>query len=174
MPPPRQKRRQIKGEDFRLRWRQQEPFLDDLKVNIDADPTVSMRRHAKNFKVSRRPIERVVHDDLGLKSYACTPWHLLAASLKEKQLEKCQKILNYLRHHAPTMKIFSDKKIVAIDQVYNRRNDRWLVETTEGNNGVFWTKNPARLMALGVLASDARKMPPSFFKPGEKINADVH
>ena len=116
----------------------------------------------------------VLHDDLGLKSYACTPRHLLAASLKKKRLEKCQKILNNLRHHGPTMKISSDKKIITIDRVYDRRNDRWLAETTEGYKGVFCTKNPARVMVLGVLVNDGRKMPPTFFKPGEKINSDVY
>jgi hypothetical protein len=47
-------------------------------------------------------------------------------------------------------------------------------ETTEEVEGVFHSKNPAQIMMLGIVTSDGRKMPPFFFKPGEKIGADCY
>jgi hypothetical protein len=39
---------------------------------------------------------------------------------------------------------------------------------------VFYTKYPASVMALRVASSDGKKMPPYFFKVGEKIGVGVY
>jgi len=149
-------------------------FLNTLKKKIKEDPTVSMRKHAKILKVDPKTIRTAVHKDLGLKSFARMPRHLLTDRMKQTRLERCHKIHSFLKHNGSTVKIFSDEKIFTVDQVYNRRNDRWIAETTQEVKGVFRTKHPAQVMVLGVLGSDGNKMPPYFFKPNQKIGADVY
>ena len=61
-----------------------------------------------------------------------------------------------------------------VDQVYNQRNGRFLQHSTPVVTGVFRTKHPALKMVLGIVGSDVKKIPPYFFKQGEKIGADVH
>eukprot|EP00095_Tigriopus_kingsejongensis_P001003 snap_masked-scaffold1486_size38793-processed-gene-0.1 protein:Tk01003 transcript:snap_masked-scaffold1486_size38793-processed-gene-0.1-mRNA-1 annotation:"hypothetical protein EAG_00300" len=94
--------------------------------------------------------------------------------MKEKRLEEWQKILGFLKRHGSNVKIFSDKKIFTVDQVYNRQNDRFIAGSPEEVKGVFRTKHPAQVMVLGVLAIDGKKMPPNFFRVGEKIGANEY
>eukprot|EP00095_Tigriopus_kingsejongensis_P011493 snap_masked-scaffold56_size446035-processed-gene-2.0 protein:Tk11493 transcript:snap_masked-scaffold56_size446035-processed-gene-2.0-mRNA-1 annotation:"hypothetical protein X777_08140" len=115
-----------------------EDFLDVLGAKIKLDPTISMRRLAKEFNVVESTIRKAIYDDLSLTSYVRVPRHLLTATLKAKRLSRCKQALN------------------------------WKRDTATG------TKHPASIMVLGVVASDGRKMPPFFFKPGEKIGADVN
>jgi inhibitor of nuclear factor kappa-B kinase subunit alpha len=124
--------------------------------------------------VSRETVRKAVADDLGLKSYVRVPRHLLTAKLKEKRLQRCKKVLAYVKSNGSTVRIFSDKKIFTVDQVYNRRNDRYIAGSTAEVEGVYRTKHPAQVMVLGVLASDGKKMPPYFFKVGEKVTSEVY
>lgn len=149
-------------------------FVNSLKAKIDADPTKSMERLGQELQVHPKTIATAVRDDLGLKSYARVPRHLLTITIKEKRLERCRKIKNWLRHNPSTVKIFSDKKIFTVDQVFNRRNDRYIAASTKEVKGVYRTKHPAQVMVLGVLASDGKRMPPIFFKDGEKVTTDVY
>ena len=72
------------------------------------------------------------------------------------------------------MRIYSDKKIFTVDQVYNCRNDRYLAESTDGVHGVFRNKHPQQMMMFGLMGSDSQKMPSFFFKPGESVNTDSY
>ena len=60
---------------------------------------------------------------------------------------------------------------IVLDQVVNRRNDRYLAWSVEEVQGIYRTKHPAQVMVLGVVALDGKEMDPYFFKPDDKINA---
>lgn len=49
-----------------------------------------------------------------------------------------------------------------------------MAASIEEVKGVYRTKHPAQVMVLGVVASDGLKMPPYFFRSGEKIGAEVY
>jgi inhibitor of nuclear factor kappa-B kinase subunit alpha len=115
-----------------------------------------------------------INKDLSLKSFTRVPRHLLTEVMKQKRLERCKKLRQYLRKNQSIVKIFSDKKIFTVDQVTNRRNDRFIAETPDEVKGVYRTKHPAQVMVLGVLGSDGQKMPPYFFKAGEKIGTEAY
>lgn len=149
-------------------------FLKTLKSTVSENPTTSMRKLARDMKVSPRTIRRAVHTDLQLNSYVRTPKHLLTAAMEARRLERAKKVLNYLKRHGPTVKIFSDEKIFTVDAVVNRRNDRYIAQSRSEVKGIFRTKHPAQVMVLGVVASDGKKMPLHFFKPGEKVNTEVY
>ena len=90
--------------------------------------------------------------------------------MKSRRHERAKKVLRYLKLHGPTVKTFSDEKIFTIDAVLNRRNNRYIAKSLSDVKGIFRTKHPA----LGVLTSDGKKMPLHFFKPVEKVGAEVY
>ncbi len=89
--------------------------------------------------------------------------------MKARRLERCKKVLRYIMNHESTVKIFSVEKIFTVDAALNRRNDRYLAESIADVKGTFKTKHPVKFMVLSVVASDGKKMPPFFFKLGEKV-----
>ena len=95
--------------------------------------------------------------------YQCTrtPKQLLTESMKAKRVERCKKVLNYLKHHGSTVKIYSGEKIFTVDAVVNRQNDRCLAKSKDEVKGIFRTKHPAQIMVSGVIASDGKKIPPT-------------
>ncbi len=102
------------------------------------------------------------------------PRHFLTECMKARRLERYNKVLRYIKNRGSTVKIFSDEKIFIVDAVLNGRNDWYLAESIADVKGTFRTKHPAKVMVLGVVASDGKKMPPIFFKLGEKVGADVY
>ena len=98
-------------------------FFDTLKNKIAEDSTVSMRRYAKTLNVDPKTIRNVVTLELGLKSFVRQAQHLLNESIKLKRFDRCIKILSFLKNNGRIIKVFSDKKIFTVDQVYSRRND---------------------------------------------------
>ncbi len=82
-------------------------FLESLKAKIKDDPTMSMRRLADYFNIDESTIQKAMHEDLSLRSYVCVPRHL-TTSLKARRLERCRKVLCYLKSNAATVKIFLD------------------------------------------------------------------
>ncbi|QQP55792.1 Uncharacterized protein FKW44_000239, partial [Caligus rogercresseyi] len=82
-----------------------------------------------------------------------------------RRLDRCKIILNWLKKKPCLIKIFSDEKIFTVDQVYNRRNDRWLAKqrVSKESSG---PRIPSK--------SDGKKMPPFFFRPDEKIDTEAY
>ena len=149
-------------------------FLNDLKARIDNDPTKSMSRLANDMSVHKSTISRAISEDLGMYSYARTVKHLLTEKQRQTRLERSKKLLTWIRHNGSTVKIYSDKKIFTVDQVLNRRNDRYIAISSDDVQGAYRTKHPSQIMVLEVVASDGNTMKPHFFNPGEKVNAAVY
>ncbi len=97
-----------------------------------------------------KTVRTAMHDD-GLKSYTSTPRHRLTEE-----------------NYGSTVKIFSGEQLFPEDANLNGRNDRYLSETIADVKGTFRTKNPVKVMVLGVVVSDRKKMPPYFFKLRER------
>ena len=64
-------------------------FLEQLKMQIDDDPSVSMRKLAQQLNVSEATIRKAVHEDLRYKSYSLKVHQLLTAPQKDKRLVRC-------------------------------------------------------------------------------------
>ena len=73
-----------------------------------------------------------------------------------------------------TIKIFSDKKMFTVDQVYNRRNNRVIMDQVDSATPVNNTKHTAGVMVLGIISSDGKTCPPIFIPAGLKVNTDVY
>ncbi len=101
--------------------KQNRDFIDVLKTKIAKDPTTSIRKKAAELKVDPETVRTALHDDLSLKSYTRTPRHtLLTECMKTRRLERCKKVLRYIKNHGSTVKIFSDEKIFTVDAVLKR------------------------------------------------------
>lgn len=110
---------------------------------------------------------------LGKRSVIRPPRQLLTERTKKLKLERCRRILNYLKNsNMPTIKIFSNKKIFTVDQAYNRQNDCYIVDHGSPAFPVNRTKHPAGVMMLGIIASNGNKCPPIFIDEGAKVNAE--
>lgn len=108
------------------------------------------------------------------KFLARPPAPLLTERLKKLCLERAKALLNKLKKLPPsTIKIFSDKKLFTVDQVYNCRNDRYIVDKGTPAKPVYKSKHPASVMVLGIVASDGKKCPPIFIPEGLKVNSDT-
>ncbi|QQP55790.1 Uncharacterized protein FKW44_000237 [Caligus rogercresseyi] len=105
-------------------------FLADLSDTIEASPTTSTRKQAKNLGVSKDTIRNAVQD-LGLVSYVRIRRQLLSDASKETRVIKGKKLLTWMNHNGSTVRIFSDKKLWTVDQVRNSKNDRYLAYCIE-------------------------------------------
>ena len=149
-----------------------------IKMKINRNPRRSMRKLAKEHKVSRGTIRNVL-DDLGMSSKAIATRHLITEYAKVKRLERCRTLLRTIKHTSRPIFLFTDEKIFTVDSYHNQRNDRFISVGTfsEAPAAIkfhFRTKHPASVMVFGLISSDGKKMPLVFIEQGAKINANVH
>lgn len=145
-----------------------------LANKVADDPTMSMARLSWDLGVGEATVCRSLKEDLGLTSYVRQPRHSLTEKVKERCLERCKKVLNWLKKNPSrsTVKIFCDK-IFTVDQVYNCRNDRYLAKDISEVQGVFRTKHPQQIMVSGIVTSDGKKLL-HFFNIKESVISEVY
>ena len=144
-------------------------FLGALRAEVTERPDTPMRVLARQAGVDEKTIRRAVHEDLGLASYVRRTRHLLTTKQKEARVTRGKKLVNWMKHHSSTVKIFSDKKRFDVDQSRNRQNDRFLAQSPSEVPPIHSTKHPASCMMLGVVASDGKKMPPIWFDGNTRV-----
>ena len=126
-------------------------------------------------------MRRLVKNDLGMKSRAVVTKNRINPNQMGRRKERCKGILNWLKQGAnkETVLIFSDEKLFHVDPMLNRRNVRYISDLphTEVSSDIKYnprTKHAAKVMVLGVVASDGQKCPPIFVGENEKINAEAY
>ena len=153
--------------------------IKKVKNRINSNPRRSMRRMARDLGVSTTSMLRIVKEDLGATSRAITSTHLITEDSKNKRLCRARRLLNDIKHSSGRVILFSDEKLFVVDRILNRRNDRYIssksVEDVPDHvKHVSKTKNPAKVMVLGVVASNGKKCPPVFIPQNERVNADAY
>jgi len=149
-------------------------FLDKLAKAVNKAPTLSIRAHARKLRIAESSCRNGLKM-LGKRSLVRPPAPLLTERLKTLRLERSKRLLSRLKKLPnSTVKIFSDKKMFTVDQVYNRRNDRIIVDQGDTATPVNKTKHPAGVMVLGIISSDGKTCPPIFIPAGLKVNTDVY
>lgn len=151
-------------------------FISSVQAAIDEDPGKSIRALGRELQVDEATIRRVVHEDLRYKSYVMRRGQFMSEKTRENRVTRAKRLLNKLKHpEEPGMLwFFSDEKNFVQDQKVNRRNDRWLCQTSEEVPTVMHTKFPAAVMVLGVVSSEGDVMPPHFFRQGLRVNAAAY
>ena len=149
-------------------------FLDKLEAWFEDKPDYSIRRTAKEMGVDEKTIRNGLNI-LGMSSVSRPSRQLLTEKTKETRLFKAKRLLYQLKKQKPgTVRVFSDKKFFTVDQVHNKRNDRMVVKKGTKPKPIMKTKFPAKVMVLGIVASDGNKCPPIFIKEGLKVTASVY
>ena len=150
-------------------------MIKKIKGIIKRNPRRSLRSIAKIVSLSTRTLRRAVHEDLGMKSFTIQVKQLLTEEMKEKRLTIGKRLLSSLKHETKgKMKVFSDEKMFTVDWKPNRRNDRYICSDISEVPVAMRTKHPVGVMVLGAVTSAGHVMPPHFFGPGEKVDADAY
>ncbi|XP_029639726.1 uncharacterized protein LOC115214833 [Octopus sinensis] len=98
-------------------------FINTPKAKISTHPATSFRKLASEIELDHKNVRAAMNDNLGLKSYNRTPRRLLAEPIRARRLERR---IGVLKKSRSAMKIFSDEKIFTVDNVVNRRNNRYI------------------------------------------------
>jgi transposase-like protein len=151
-----------------------------VAAGIRRDPKKSIRKLAAEHKMAPSTMKRIVNEDLGMASRVIQEKPVLTIDAREKRCERAKQLIDRLRKKdSGKVRIFSDEKLFVSDVLVNRRNSRYLTDlpVTEVDESVRicpFSKAPAKVMVLGVIASDGKKCPIIFVLDSEKVTADSY
>ncbi len=163
------------------RPRRSDEQIARVKAAVEEDPGTSMRKIAAETAISQTTVRKIVHEDLGSKSYALRKAQILSARSIQARLERARALLNQLKAPRGRGKrdcydliFFSDEKNFTQDQKVNARNHRWICSDPSEVPIIGQTKFPVNVMVLGVVSNQGDVMPPHIFDVGLKVNAEVY
>ena len=152
------------GNAGRPRSVRKEETVDKVKKIVEENPNTSVRQLARDLNVSKTTMGNLVRSDLGMRNRAVVPCQMLTTAQREKRLERCQRILNFLKSNGGKVIVFSDEKNFLVDKYLNRRKSRYIAKRPEDvHESVRFiprSKHPAKVMMLGVVCSDGYLLPP--------------
>lgn len=115
-------------------------------------------------------MQRLVHEDLEMKSYRMEQRQFLSNTARERRKSRAAAILNRLKGpDAGKTIVFSDEKWWTVEKVHNQRNDRYLSPAGDKaaapeEHRIVPKKQRARgvmlLAVLGLVASNGQVSPP--------------
>ncbi len=139
-------------------------LVDKVKSKIEENPQENICKIAKDLKVDKSAMSRIMRKDLGMKSRPVTKFQGLTAKQREKRLERCKVLLNKLKNGKDKILVFSNEKKWTVDAVSNSRSTRYIAKRpTDVPPSVRFmgrTKHPASCMMLGYIRSDGKAFPP--------------
>ena len=153
-------------------------LVESVRQTVAEDPSTGISSLARDSEISRRTMQRVVHEDLGMKSYRMDQRQFLSNTARERRKNRSAAILNRLKgSDAGKIIVFSDEKWWTVEKVHNRQNDRYLspagdAATTPEEYCIVAKKQRALgVMFLGLVASNGLVSPPVWVPEGVKINS---
>ncbi|CAF1502232.1 unnamed protein product [Didymodactylos carnosus] len=133
--------------------------IKKVKNRLKWKKRVKTRKLISELKISRRSVQRILKNDLGLMSYKKRIEPLLTDTQKAKRIT----FANWVRHNFSKEQslriLFSDEKMFDLSGMYNCQNDQvWAVNRAEAdkNGGVKQNQQfPQKVMAwLSVCSED--------------------
>ncbi|KAI6646074.1 CRE-PTR-16 protein [Oopsacas minuta] len=103
-----------------------------VREKVRYNPKRSVQKMANECNCSTRMMGRLVHDDLGLKSYQFRKAQLLSDVNKKRRIEKCKKLRERFRDGRHLDILFTDERLSTVECSFNRQNDRVLCSTSKG------------------------------------------
>lgn len=155
-------------------------LVDSVRNFIEAKRgKVTIRGLARDFDVDKRTMGRLVHEDIGQKTFKRTPRHGLKPVDRSKRLERAQKMLKKIKHKpAGTVILFSDETPFSLGEIVASDTGFYLAEVRSGrDDDVIHTSKErhfASLQILAVVASDGGKCPLVFLKDKERLTAATY
>ena len=127
---------------------------------------------ANKRAVSAMTIHRGVRQ-LVLTSYAQGKRHLSTNRMKEVFLNRCRKLLNWIKANGSVIKFFSDERIFPVDRAFCRWNGHCIVSSSKEVHHTMTTKYPAGVMAICVVSKESNVLN-CFYAEHTKFNATVY
>eukprot|EP00095_Tigriopus_kingsejongensis_P011975 maker-scaffold906_size82779-snap-gene-0.13 protein:Tk11975 transcript:maker-scaffold906_size82779-snap-gene-0.13-mRNA-1 annotation:"1 transposase" len=138
-------------------------LIKAVSNKIRRNPVRSMNLMAKDYNVSRRTMQRVVKEDLGLRPYKMQKRQLLSEATREKRLARSKILKRWLATHPDVIVIYSDEKLFDIERKFNSHNDRVIskdLSRVDPNvKFVFKRQKPESVMIWAAVASNGKKSP---------------
>ncbi len=83
----------------------------------------SSRKLAEDLHASRRTVQRIIKDDLGLKPYKRQKVHGISAVQKGERMIRCKRLNRRFTNRRVKSIAFSDEKIFVVEEKLNKQND---------------------------------------------------
>ena len=144
---------------------------------IRRNPRRSMRRMAKELKVSVSSVRKVVKIDFGMRSFKRKRIPFLTDKVQAKRLERCKGQLR--RHVIRDLEniVFSNEKIFTIEQALNPQNDRIISHKASTIDSALKyvprVQKPLSVMVWAGISAVGRT-PLIFVPAGVKINSSTY
>ena len=150
-----------------------------LRARINYNNQRFIRKLAKERKVNRETVRQMVTQGhtLGLFPYKLLQAQPLTESHKLARMQKCESMLNRFKNGKHRRILFTDEKVLTVEQYHNHQNDRELLprgsHKDPNRTRVTHSQGAANVMVwAGICASG--KTPLIFIEQGVKINSTVY
>jgi inhibitor of nuclear factor kappa-B kinase subunit alpha len=99
-------------------------LIKAIKARFKRNPARSVRKVAREMKISETTMRRLVSNNLQLRSYKLRKGHMLNARQRQARLEKCKRLLLRFNDEDVEKIIFSDEKMFNVEMSWNAQNNR--------------------------------------------------
>ncbi len=135
----------------------------------------TIRGLAREFDMDRSTMRRLIHDNLGLKSYKRTPRQALKPADKKQRVARAKVLLSKLKHKPPGVVILhEDETPFSLGEIVSGETGYYLAEAVgeAPDESVHYGKERhyATIQILSVVASDGQKCPLVFLDTGDRLN----
>ncbi len=147
-------------------------FVMKVKKRFQRKARQSVRKMARQLRISERSLGRIVKEDLGLYAYRITIQPKLTDVQKQLRITFAYWVRRSLTKASIRKIMFRDEKYFTIDGIYNRQNNRVYVASRAAadESGAVCTKAkyPAQIMVwLGACHAGVTKL--IIFEPHETL-----
>ncbi|CAD6190291.1 unnamed protein product [Caenorhabditis auriculariae] len=137
----------------------------------------SIRKIAKDMKISQSLMERILKDKLKLTCYHVRKAAILSVATTKKRLERSSELLQRTRTGEHLVTAFSGEKLLTVQAEFNPQSHRVLAKTSDeafGNGRtIHQASHPASVMVFGAVSADG-KTPLLFVGQGVKTSKKVY
>ncbi|EYC38951.1 hypothetical protein Y032_0685g1523 [Ancylostoma ceylanicum] len=105
-----------------------------IKKRIDRKDDLSLNQMAKQLNISRKTVQMIVNNELGLRSYRLLNGQVFTDQAKENRKEKCKKLWEFFKVRRIEDVLWSDEKVFTVEVAKNPQNHRQLLRPALKNN----------------------------------------
>ena len=135
---------------------------------------MSTRKLANATGTSRTSVQRIIKNNLHLKSYKLKEAHLLTNTMKETRLERAKILKKRFAAGRHRSILLFDEKIFIIEQSHNHKNDMiWYLEVSSQDRIVNRSQKQKSVMVWAGITFDG-KAPLIFIEEDVKINQMIY
>uniref|UniRef100_A0A0N5BZM4 Transposase n=1 Tax=Strongyloides papillosus TaxID=174720 RepID=A0A0N5BZM4_STREA len=148
-----------------------------IKKRIERKDDRSLIKMAKELKISRKSVQMIVKNELGLRSYRPLNGQVLTEQAKQNRKEKCKKLRDFFKVRRKEDVLWSDEKVFTVEVAKNSQNHRQhlspaLKNTRKRKIGTR-SQFPKSLIVWGGISA-LGKIPLLFIDKNVKINSKIY